>query len=244
MILINLTIETCPLGDCIEMNDHDYCVPDLATEEKMKAIYKLKQELIETGNVTQEPPFLRQEVLKSWKRSLAYGLNPKHMQPVMPIPEEEFKDILQKKQALINAAQPLLSASECLASVSRYLMCLADENGLHLLTAGDRTVSRAMSKYVNGLGGPLDEKHFGTTAHVLVHHTGKPVQLVGPENFFYCLDGNISSSAPIFDKNNQLVGTLTFILEETPNPFSEESHFLQANALGWVIFMAQVISIR
>lgn len=224
------------------MNYDNYCVPNLATEEKINAIHTMKQELIETGTITQKAFFLREEVLDSWKRSLDYGLDPKCLQPIKPIGEEEFRVILEEKQALINAAEPLLSASECLACISRYVMCLTDENGVNLLTEGDKTISMAIEKYHSRVGSPVDEKHLGTTAHALVIHNGRPIQLVGPENFSDFLSENISSSAPIFDKNNQLVGTLTFILEKTSNPFSEETHFLQANALGWVIFMAQVIT--
>lgn len=218
--------------------------PNLATKQKWDAIYQYKEMLLNTGQLPTECPLLREEVAASWLRSYASNVNAGGHLTYAQISQKQWQSLLATHERMLDIAKSLLHTAEELAAVSQYIVCLTDARGVVLHLAGNDVKDNHQEHFNFSVGDIIDERSMGCSAHALALRYSRPVQLIGPENYAHIYANNISSSAPIFNDDKTLLGSLTFILERSRHPYTEESHALQANALGWVTFMAQVITDR
>lgn len=193
---------------------------------------KIKKQKLDVINKRINPSavdHVRPEIVESWIRSFDNGLDPCHYDypPVMDI--RLFDQLLTKKAFLIQAANPFIHQLESMLSNVECYIFLSDEQGIIL------SVVQALGK--NGFnlkaGTIWTEETIGTCSHGMCILLKSPIQLCGPEHFSHIFENISCSSAPIFNENGNLEGTLTIT---SPNLHSHNSQ-----TLGLAVTMALAI---
>lgn len=213
------------------LNQPFYC-----TEQMWKEIALGKKRLFNENISPLDNPCVRPEIAASWLRAKQHGLDPKAEAAAPILTEEQFEYVKEENHELIEIVLPLIRIFEKMATLSEYTLALSDKNCVTLLYEGNFRASYASKFYgTDGRRIIASERYRGTMAHILAHKFHKPIQLVGPENFYDIYKNNISSAAPLFDKDGSLLGILTLILDRRDEMiWTDETHKLQAAALGWV----------
>lgn len=174
--------------------------------------------LDESNNIETLPEHIHPEILKSWIRSKKHGLDPsKHGIP-KSLETDTFKQIYRQNKNLIQAT---LSFKDNLSKIlpnSNYNFVLTDNQGVVLLVlpGNDMMAERAKQVYLKP-GVICSEETLGTTAHGLCLKFKVPAQTAGEEHYCNLFRNIIGSSAPIFDCDKKLLGTVsisTLISEE------------------------------
>ncbi|WP_018305534.1 sigma-54-dependent Fis family transcriptional regulator [Desulfitobacterium hafniense] len=193
---------------------------------------KIKQQKLDVIRKYIDPSAVKEvrpEIVESWIRSSENGLDPRHydyppqMDPLM------FDQLLKKKALLIQASTPFIHHLENMLSHVECYIIISDEQGVIL----------SVVKALGGNGFKLEagtiwtEKTIGTCSHGMCILLKSPIQLCGPEHFSHIFENIACSSAPIFDENGNLEGTLTIT---SPNLHSHNSQ-----TLGLAISMAMGI---
>lgn len=142
---------------------------------------------------------------------------------------------------MIETATSLIKPFIDLAIHSGYTLTLRDYQGILLLQEGNLEEITKFNNINSVIGAYWSEENAGTSAHTLCMHLKRPIQLLGPENFSLVLQNNLTSSAPIFDANNQLIGTLLLAHDFGESSNKHNLNNLQAHSLGWVTTLALAI---
>lgn len=195
-----------------------------------------KKQFWESNADPRDFPCILPEVAESWIRSRNYGVNPYTEQVGYALKPREYESLKKDKALLIRTTQSFLNNFSPLLAASKYSMSLTDENGIILLTGGDRNEVQSWKDMRITPGTVLSEEIAGTTAHGLSIYNGVPVQIIGPLNYCVFFQDNISSSAPIFDENDELAGTLVVV-----QMVAKDLNQVQIHSLGWVASMAYAI---
>lgn len=146
---------------------------------------------------------VRPRIVNSWQRSLVLGADPKRQ--TVPSAARSHDDA----QALLEAAAPTMSRLKALLADSGYAAITADASGRILHMTADRRTLRALSRIDFEPGGDLSEAACGTNAVGTVLAEGRPLQVMGAENF--CEGGCdlTCAAAPVRDPATlQILGVL------------------------------------
>jgi transcriptional regulator with PAS, ATPase and Fis domain len=209
--------------------------------ENWKHIQESKKRFLEYGESPLNSPFMRRDIAESWLRSHKAGVNPYSVKLGNNVSASQLQAILVENQLLIETATPLIKAFIDLAVHSGYILTLRDQQGILLLQEGNSEEIATYNSINSVIGAKWSEKIVGTTAHTLCMRLKRPIQLLGPENYALVLQNNLSSSAPISDANNQLIGTLVLAHDLGECSGKHNLNNLQAHSLGWVTSMALAI---
>lgn len=149
------------------------------------------------------------EVYQSWKRSLAYGLDPS-VQNIKMLSPKELDDRLQKNQGLINVASSFMEYLHSMVKGSGYVIMLADADGYILKLIGDPdTLSDIRSKRNPVVEGVCrHESVFGTGGIGTPIAIRKPIQLLCYEMFYPSKHEFTGAGAPLIDSNGKIYGAL------------------------------------
>ena len=209
--------------------------------ENWEQIIECKKRFLEYGENPLTAPFMRREVAESWLRSRKAGANP--YSPILGtnVSAVQLQTLLIKNQLLIKTATPLIKAFSGLAIHSGYMLTLRDQQGVLLLQEGNSEEITAFNNVNSVIGAIWAEEIVGTCAHNLCMRLKRPIQLLGPENYSLVLHDNLSSSAPIFDANNQLIGTLVLAHDFGKCDNKHALNKIQTHSLGWITSMALAI---
>ncbi|PLX61584.1 hypothetical protein [Sedimenticola selenatireducens] len=79
-----------------------------------------------------ESDSIRQEIVKSWKRSIAFGLRPDSRKANVKITRQSIAIIKEKNSALIEAAVPIMESLKLSLKNTGFIFTLADNNGIVL----------------------------------------------------------------------------------------------------------------
>ncbi|MCL6558464.1 MAG: sigma 54-interacting transcriptional regulator [Firmicutes bacterium] len=146
-----------------------------------------------------------------------------------------FEELLREKDILLKAADPYIRQLESILINTESIILLSDEQGVMLRVIDGSTglLAEQNRRFQLEAGSVWTEKTVGTCAHGISLIHGIPVQICGPEHFSEKYEQISCSSAPIFDANSLLAGTLSIV---TPSFHHQNSH-----TLALVISMARAI---
>lgn len=198
----------------------------------MEKIRQQKAALVSQRLETQESDLVRSKVLESWLRCYQYGLdhNLYNYGPIMD--KLAFQERVRQKELLLKAADPYICQLE--AMLSDAIILLSDEEGAMLRVIEGNEALRRQNERFNLVHGSIwNESTVGTCAHCISLIEGTPMQICGPEHYFEKYEQISCSSAPIFDFNYNLAGSLCVVTSS----FSKQS----AQSLGLVVSMAWAV---
>ena len=204
----------------------------LINEDDKIFIGKIKQQkmdLLQKKITPSQADLVRPEIVESWIRSSENGLDPLVYTDPPLMDALSFEKRIKEKDFFIQTANPYIAQLENMLSHIESYIFLTDEHGLIL------RVVQALGKNKFRLtpGTIWTEKTIGTCAHEMCIQLKTPIQLCGPEHFCRIFNNISSSSAPVFDSNGNLEGTLTI----------SSPHFDRQNSysLGLAVIMAETI---
>ncbi len=171
--------------------------------ETLKAAWN---EFVATGAVSGGA--VRDEILRSWQRCRADGLDPRSGTVPSHLMEPEKKNILRENRVLIEAARPFLEGLSKLISGLQMVLFLTDRNGFILDAIGEGEIWEYCRQNNAVAGNCFSEANFGTTAPSLALKLGTPYQIVAEEHYLQVIHLASCAAAPIHDKHNNVIGTL------------------------------------
>lgn len=203
-----------------------------------RLVSEVKRRFIEEDVDPRETPYVPIEVAESWIRSKKYGVDPYRKHNGVLLPPKERELLYKRKRLLIETAAPLIKKYLGYLSVTGYGILLTDEKGVVLYNQSSN-LDLAAEEYGTVFGTVLSEQVAGTNAHSLCAILRKPVQFIGPYNYWVRLEENIVSATPIFGPRGELTGTLTIyqLLAEA----DRDTYYMQIHSLGWITSMALAI---
>lgn len=208
------------------INSHLLTAGDNALIENIK---KQKMDMIQKKITPAQVDLVRPEIVESWLRSSSYGLDPLVYNNPPLMDAAAFERRIKEKDFFVQAAAPYIAQLENMLSHIESYIFLSDEHGVIL-----RVVQAlGKNKFRLNPGTIWNEETIGTCAHELCIRLRTPIQLCGPEHFCRIFNTISSSSAPVFDANGNLEGTLTIA---SPR-FDRQASY----SLGLAVIMAETI---
>ena len=198
----------------------------------MEKIRQQKDAMVRQRLHVQEMDIVRPDVLESWRRCYDYGLdyNIYNYGPVLD--KLTLQEKMHQKDLLLKAADPYICQLE--AMLSDAIILLSDEEGAMLRVIEGNELLRKQNERFNLVPGSVwNESTVGTCAHCISLIQGTPMQICGPEHYFEKYEEISCSSAPIFDINYNLAGSLCVVTSS----FSKQS----SQSLGLVVSMAWAV---
>lgn len=198
----------------------------------MEKIRQQKDAMVRQRLHFQEMDIVRPDVLESWRRCYDYGLdyNVYNYGPVLD--KLTLQEKMHQKDLLLKAADPYICQLE--AMLSDAIILLSDEEGAMLRVIEGNEMLRKQNERFNLVPGSVwNESTVGTCAHCISLIQGTPMQICGPEHYFEKYEEISCSSAPIFDINYNLAGSLCVVTSS----FSKQS----SQSLGLVVSMAWAV---
>jgi len=198
----------------------------------MEKIRQQKDAMVRQRLHVQEMDIVRPDVLESWRRCYDYGLdyNIYNYGPVLD--KLTLQEKMHQKDLLLKAADPYICQLE--AMLSDAIILLSDEEGAMLRVIEGNEMLRKQNERFNLVPGSVwNESTVGTCAHCISLIQGTPMQICGPEHYFEKYEEISCSSAPIFDINYNLAGSLCVVTSS----FSKQS----SQSLGLVVSMAWAV---
>lgn len=157
---------------------------------------------------TVDPKYIRKEVYESWVRSKKSGVDPFNFEPSTVLNNDESHKQTYSHEELIKSFGSVINIIQEIASKNSLRVQLFDKNGqsVNIMLSNSETETPLTLNSL--IVRDISENVVGTNAVSLCLHTGKPVQLVGPEHFHSLFHNNICSCAPIHDNQNNVIGAL------------------------------------
>lgn len=200
----------------------------------MEKIRQQKVDLIEQRLTPSQIELVRPEVVDSWLRSYNYGLDLFDYNYGPILDRLAFQERVREKELLLKAADPYICQLEAMLADAQCIILLSDEEGAMLRIIEGNQLLEQQNKRFNLVPGSIwNEETVGTCAHGISLIQGTPMQICGPEHYCEQYDQISCSSAPIFDVNYNLAGSLCIV---TPS-FSHQS----SQSLGLVVSMAWAV---
>ena len=144
-------------------------------------------------------------------------------------------NFLKNKNTLIKAADPFIHQLEKVLCDSECIILLTDENGVMLrVVEGNKTMLEKQNARFHLVPGSIwTEETVGTCGHAITINTKTPIQICGPEHYSETYEQISCSTAPIFDANFNLAGTLCLV---TPSPYHQSAHSLAlVVSMAWAV---------
>ena len=166
-----------------------------------------------------KPGVVRHEILESWQRSKAFGIDPSlsHTTPILT--KEQLSQLLAENRLFINCAGDALKVFNQLINNEDMTMLILDRNSYLLQIIGEGHLRwKIHYKNINlTVGTCVSEKYFGTTPGSLALKYDKPFELSGHEYFLKIWHHIRGFSVPIHNDRNEIIGTLEFtVLKSAP----------------------------
>lgn len=157
----------------------------------------------------QPDTILRPEILSSWERSMALGVNPYQQKVEKNVSKNELIEFKEQNEKFLHLVIKDMDYLTNSIEESDTLVTISDKNGLILHTHGNEHVKKEAQK-INFLPGALwGENVAGTNAIGTVIQTQKPTQISFTEHFSVGWHEWFCAGAPIFNPFTQeLLGVL------------------------------------
>jgi len=193
--------------------------------ELMDRIRKYKIDLLIHRKSSSQVDFVRPVIVESWLRSYSYGLKIFDYNYAPVLSPSDFAELLHKKDIFLKAADPSIRQLESILTNTESIIYLTDEQGvfLRVIVGNSKLLFEQNKRFGIVEGSVWSEKTVGTCGHTLSLILGIPIQICGPEHYCEKHDQIACSTAPIFDNNNVLAGTLSIV---TPTFHHQNPHTL------------------
>lgn len=152
---------------------------------------------------------IREEVLRSWLTCRKIGLDPFGRVSPFVLSGGELNRNIRANRDLIEFSRPMMDMIEISVRDTGFIVSLSDGNGCVLLVKGDQEIMEMAGHSYYQPGCIRAIEHAGTNAIGVCLIEGKPIQLTGAEHYNIHFHPWTCSSAPIRDKQKQLLGVLT-----------------------------------
>lgn len=204
---------------------------DIALMEKIR---EQKIRLISQNLSASDIDMVRPDVVESWIRSYNYGLDVFNYNYGPVLDRLAYLERAREKEVLLTAADPYIGQLQSMLSNAECIILLSDEQGVMMRVIEGSQLLEQQNKRFNLVPGSVwNEETVGTCAHAISLVQGTPMQICGPEHYCEKYEQISCSSAPIFDMNYNLAGTLCIV---TPS-FNHQS----SQSLGLVVSMAWAV---
>jgi len=150
---------------------------------------------------------IREEIVESWKRSKAYGVNPYHMEKMVLSPEE-LKERIRKNQNLYDVTVPFMNTLHSFEKGAGFLALLCDADGYVLKIFGEEDTIAAVRGNLLVEGACRNEKSIGTNAIGTCIYLKKSLSIIADEHYYKPHNMWSCTAAPILNSEGQLVGAL------------------------------------
>ena len=195
---------------------------DLLLMEKLR---QQKLDVLSQRITPSQADLVKPEVLASWIRSYNSGLDLFNYNygPIMD--KAAFEEHTKGKSLLLKSADPFIHQLETLLCDSECIILLTDEQGvmLRVVEGSQQMLEKQNARFNLVPGSVWTESTVGTCAHTITISSKTPIQICGPEHYGETYEQISCSSAPIFDTNYNLAGTLCLV---TPSCYHQSPHSL------------------
>lgn len=199
--------------------------------ELIKQIKQLKLDVINQRIEKKEISLIRPEIVDSWIRSFNYGLSVFDYNFAPALDQDALQQRCREKASLLESSEPFIQQLSTMLADSQCIILLSDEVGSMLrVLEGSKKLEDQNKRFKLVAGSIWNEETVGTCAHAISLIHGIPMQISGPEHYCERYDDIFCSSAPIFDGNQNLSGTLSIV---SPSFYQQNAH-----SLGLVVSMA------
>ncbi len=198
-------------------------------EMKMKIVAAWNEFL---NNPDGEVHDIRPEILDSWRRSRAYGVDSYSTRKVVLSPEM-LAERIKKNQQLYDTSIPFMESLHEFVKGSGFLVILSDREGYVLKVMGDRSVLDAAENNLLVEGAARNEESIGTNGIGTCIYLKRPLQVWADEHYYKPHSMWTCSASPIYDAKNNFVGALCI------SGFWDKVHF---HTLGMVVSATEAIS--
>lgn len=176
--------------------------------------------------------FMRPGIFDSWQVSRYYQVDPYNLE-VNRLSSSEIDKILVRHSELIEIAKPEIEKLYSIIKGSNVYIVLTNNEGIVLYSIGDRkniVLSGPHTRLIVGSSWNISEA--GTSSIASCIATKKPVQIYGCEHFKSHYQTHTCSGAPIFDINDNMIGTINI------SAFRDE---VTIHTLGMIVHVAKSI---
>lgn len=154
---------------------------------------------------------LRPEILDSWKRSVAYGVN-----PVIPVhtslPPEQLEQLLTLNKNLIHTTHAHMASFFPYIKGTNFAMALANADGYILDLITDEGGIRSQAEKTGlRIGCRRSENVTGTSGIAMCLALDQPCEVYGNEHYLERNQNYTCCAAPIHDQHGALLGCLSLI---------------------------------
>ncbi|MGN1144546.1 MAG: PAS domain-containing protein, partial [Anaerovoracaceae bacterium] len=178
-----------------------------------------------------EPPkdLIAPEIAESWKRSLQYGLDPKHIDPVY-LPPEALQKKMKEWQPLLNAADPLLEEFAEQFTSNLFTVDLYDADLCLIKMYGRPSELKKRPSHI--MPGLLrSEEVCGTTSMSYALQRREAAQLIGGEHFADEMCENVCTAVPILFEG-KCVGLINVV---------ERQWKMDTRTMGTLVSLAKLV---
>jgi len=180
-----------------------------------------------------DPDAVRPEIIKSWERCHAAGVDPFTISGRMILDSAEVEDLIDRHKDFIEIARHFMIRLYEFVKGSGFIVLLSDEQGCMLEVIGDQDTLVDAAKINLIKGSSWDERYVGTNGVGTVLMLERPFQVTGPEHYCQSVHGWTCSAAPIFHDHGGVRGVLQL---------SGPSHAAHLHTLGMVVAAVDAIS--
>ncbi len=164
------------------------------------------EKFIIDGNAESLP--IRTEILESWKRCYAAGVNPYDGTSYRALENGELTELLYRHREMIRVAKPFMVKLYEFVAGSGFVVFLADERGYMLEVMGDYDILENARKVNLSKGFGWMEEEVGTNGIGTALALGAPCQVSGQEHYCQKIHSWTCSAAPIMDEDGKVLGAL------------------------------------
>jgi len=175
---------------------------------------------------------VRESILRSWKRSLALGINPFLREISQVLQGSELDKLLKNNEELIKTSEPFLHTLYSSINGSGFICALCDSRGYILKLIGDKDTLNNVKQGNFVVGALASEDSIGPNGIGTALIQNNQVQVFATEHFCISFHRYTCSGAPIHDKAGNIVGVINMT-----GPYHEAN----PHTLGMVVAAAHAI---
>jgi transcriptional regulator of acetoin/glycerol metabolism len=175
---------------------------------------------------------IRPEIIESWQRCRASGLDPLMPDIGRPIPDEALEQTVMNEKRVLDTVIPFMRMLKEMALGAGFRILFANADGCILKSVGDGE-SMVLCNKINLIPGMvLSEPNAGTNGISLAIDLQRPIQLAGAEHYMHSLHRISCSAAPIINEDGALLGVLAVV---------GRYEVLHRHSLGMLVSTAEAI---
>jgi len=170
------------------------------------AVREARRIFFERGDVPEG--LLREEVLASWRRCRAFGLDPGGTPDLEGVRRDVRDTAFEREAALLRAARPVVEAMAAQVEGDPNVVVLTDAAGLILMIAGNAQFAAMARRREARVGTLLSEPVRGTNAPGACLYEDEPLIVYGSEHYHVRDACFACSAAPIHGPDGRVAGSI------------------------------------